>query len=51
VEDSRQTSVEPLMPTDSNSHPDRLAKETIGPLFVDFIDRAVQIYRRNRAGS
>ena len=29
----------------SNSHPNRLANETIGPLFVTFIDEAVQRYK------
>ena len=28
-----------------NSHPNQLANETIGPLFVKFIDEAVQTYR------
>ena len=36
------------MPTDSNSHPNRLANETIGPLFADSIDQAVQAYRQSR---
>jgi hypothetical protein len=31
-----------------DSHPNRLANETIGPLFVEFIDEAVQTYKRNR---
>jgi hypothetical protein len=29
-----------------NSHPNELANETIGPLFVSFIDDAVQTYKR-----
>jgi hypothetical protein len=32
-------------PDQSDSHPNRLANETIGPLFVEFIDEAVQTYR------
>ncbi len=31
-----------------NSHPNQLANETIGPLFVEFIDEAVQTYKRNK---
>ncbi|MCA9924121.1 MAG: hypothetical protein KC421_17215 [Anaerolineales bacterium] len=30
---------------EAQSHPNRLANETIGPLFVDFVDTAVQTYR------
>jgi hypothetical protein len=30
---------------ESDSHPNRLANETIGPLFVEFIDEAVQTYK------
>jgi hypothetical protein len=30
-----------------NSHPNRLANETIGPLFVEFVDEAVQTYRHS----
>jgi len=30
----------------SDSHPNRLANETIGPLFVEFIDEAMQTYKR-----
>jgi hypothetical protein len=33
-------------PDQSDSHPNRLANETIGPLFVEFIDEAVQTYKR-----
>ena len=33
-------------PENSDSHPNRLANETIGPLFVEFIDEAVQTYKR-----
>ena len=36
-----------LDPDNPDSHPNRLANETIGPLFVKFIDEAVQVYRRN----
>ena len=32
-------------PEEPDSHPNRLANETIGPLFVEFIDEAVQTYR------
>jgi len=35
---------------DSNSHPNRLANETIGPLFVGFIHEAVQTYRSGESG-
>lgn len=34
-----------------NSHPNPLANETIGPLFVEFIDNAVQIYHERDAVS
>jgi hypothetical protein len=34
---------------DPDSHPNRLANETIGPLFVRFIDGAVQTYRSTEA--
>jgi hypothetical protein len=34
-------------PKSSDSHPNRLANETIGPLFVKFIDEAVQTYKSN----
>jgi len=37
-----------LSPDDSDSHPNRLANETIGPLFAKFIDEAVQTYRRSK---
>jgi hypothetical protein len=33
----------------ADSHPNPLANETIGPLFVRFLDRAVQTYRRTQA--
>jgi hypothetical protein len=33
-------------PDESDSHPNRLANETIGPLFAEFIDEAVQTYKR-----
>jgi len=33
-------------PDEPNSHPNRQANETIGPLFVEFIDEAVQTYKR-----
>jgi hypothetical protein len=31
--------------SEADSHPSRLANEEIGPLFVDFVDTAVQTYR------
>lgn len=34
-----------LSPDEPDSHPNRLANETIGPLFVNFIAEAVQTYR------
>jgi hypothetical protein len=34
-------------PGNSDSHPNRLANETIGPFFVEFIDEAVQTYRQD----
>lgn len=34
-----------LSPDKSDSHPNQLANETIGPLFVRFIDEAIQTYR------
>jgi len=34
-----------------NSHPNRLANEAIGPLFVEFIDEAVQTYRHGDSDS
>jgi hypothetical protein len=37
-------------PDGSDSHPNQRANEAIGPLFVKFIDEAVQTYKRNRAG-
>lgn len=36
-----------LGPDNSDSHPNRLANETIGPLFVKFLDQSVQMYRRS----
>jgi hypothetical protein len=32
----------------ADSHPNALANQTIGPLFVDFVDKAVQTYRATR---
>jgi len=32
----------------TDSHPNQLANETIGPLFVDFVDETVQTYRAQR---
>jgi hypothetical protein len=32
-------------PDTTDSHPNALANQTIGPLFVDFVDKAVQAYR------
>jgi hypothetical protein len=34
-------------PTTADSHPNALANQIIGPLFVDFVDEAVQTYRRS----
>ena len=34
-------------PNTTDSHPNVLANQAIGPLFVDFVDEAVQIYRAN----
>ena len=34
-------------PDSTDSHPNALANQTIGPLFVDFVDKAVQTYRAN----
>jgi len=39
-----------LSPNEPDSHPNRLANERIGPLFVKFIDEAVQMYKRNAPG-
>ena len=36
-----------LSPDEPDSHPNRLANERIGPLFVKFTDEAVQTYRRS----
>ncbi|MCP4423661.1 MAG: hypothetical protein GY803_04130 [Chloroflexi bacterium] len=36
-----------MTPSEAQSHPNQLANETIGPLFVEFIDTAVQTYRNN----
>lgn len=38
------------MPLAADSHPNALANETIGPLFVAFVDTAVQSFRQDRAG-
>ena len=35
-------------PQTSNSHPNVLANQTIGPLFVDFVDQAIRAYRAGR---
>jgi len=40
-----------LSPDEPDSHPNHLANEGIGPLFVEFIDQAVQMYRRSVQGS
>jgi hypothetical protein len=32
-------------PDEADSHPNAMANRTIGPLFVDFVDEAVQVYR------
>ncbi len=34
--------------TEPDSHPNKLANETIGPLFVAFVDTAVQSFRQHR---
>jgi len=34
-------------PDSTDSHPNELANQTIGPPFVDFVDEAVQTYRAN----
>ena len=34
-----------VSPDNSDSHPNRLANETIGPLFVQFIDQSLQTYK------
>ena len=34
-----------------DSHPNQQANETIGPLFVEFIDEAVQEYKRSRSNN
>jgi len=38
-----------LDPDKPDSHPNHLANETIGPLFVKFIDETVQTYKRGRS--
>jgi hypothetical protein len=35
-------------PDSTDSHPNTLANQTIGPLFVGFVDKAVQTYRANQ---
>ena len=40
-----------LDPDERNSHPNRLANETIGPLFVRFIDDAVQTHKQSMSGN
>lgn len=35
-------------PDSTDSHPNELANQTIGPLFVDFVDRAIATYRATR---
>jgi len=40
-----------LSPDEPDSHPNHLANETIGPLFVEFIDEAVQMYRHSGSGN
>ena len=32
-------------PDKTDSHPNKLANQTIGPLFVDFVDRSIQTYK------
>lgn len=36
-----------LSSDEPNSHPNQQANEIIGPLFVEFIDKAVQTYKRD----
>jgi hypothetical protein len=38
------------LPDEPDSHPNQAANETIGPLFVRFIDEAIQTYRSTQAG-
>jgi hypothetical protein len=40
-----------LGPDKPDSHPNRLANETIGPLFVKFIDEVVQMYKSSMPGN
>ena len=35
-------------PNSTDSHPNLAANQTIGPLFVDFVDKAIQAYRARR---
>ena len=35
-------------PESTDSHPNALANQTIGPLFVDFVDEAIRTYRASR---
>jgi hypothetical protein len=35
-------------PDSTDSHPNEAANQTIGPLFVDFVDKAIQAYRARR---
>lgn len=38
-------------PNSTDSHPNALANQTIGPVFVDFVDQAVQAYRPSRTAT
>jgi hypothetical protein len=40
-----------ISPDNSDSHPNRLANETIGPIFVEFIDEAVREYKNTQLGN
>ena len=40
-----------ISPDESDSHPNRLANETIGPIFVEFIDEAVREYKNAQLGN
>ena len=37
-----------INPNNTDSHPNVLANQTIGPVFVDFVDKAIQAYRARR---
>jgi hypothetical protein len=35
-------------PDSTDSHPNAVANQTIGPLFVDFVDEAIRTYRASQ---